>query len=780
MTGNRFLPIFIIALILISLFAVAVQALEYPADGLGPFSTNWLNGSTCAPDPSVGFNGDYYLCNSGEVYHKSSNSWSFVTYLNGTQGIQGVQGPQGIQGIPGPNGPNDLSGTTTTALTGVFCGNGANVGICTFLQDVAYASTGYVDTHIWSNVSVLGNWIQYNASAMLLTADQHIASNLTVNNTLVSSAVSTSTANDLATFSTATGRVITDSGSTIAQVQAGAVLTADQHIGTNASATLLTADQHIGSNMSTVNNWMAQNNSATLLTADQHIGTNASATLLTSDSHIGSNRSQIEAEIWANTSMIGNWIQSNITVNKTLVSSDVTSSTSGDIATFNSATGRVITDSGSTIAQVQAGVKIINTSYQTIANSSSQFAYKTDVSGFDTIANQSTVNNTIWSTLNQKDTIANVSTNLNAKDSIQNQSAVNNTIWSTLNTKETIANTSTQLNLKDTIANVSTNLNAKDSIQNQSAVNNTIWSTLNTKDTISNVSSHKVEGAASSVDQDIAIFSGVTGHLLADSSTLISSLATAASCLLAADLHIATNASATLLTADNHIGSNRTSIESELVTNRSQILAAVQANQTIIQGEILSNRTAIEGEIWSNVSTINTWIDQNLTAMKGNLGNFTIMAQSIYPMGLNGATVTAPNSTGMSNITWYSLDFPDATSINATVEYIMPSSWNTTYSALNATFYWTATGSSGTAVWDFAARCGPNAFAIDGPYSLNVTTASTLAALNQVTISSPTAPTVPWGSPGPNAICWFKFARDSGTLTTSASLLGVRINYVVQ
>lgn len=45
----------------------------------------------------------------------------------GPQGPQGVQGIQGVQGEQGPAGPNTVTGTTTTALSGVLFGNGTNV-----------------------------------------------------------------------------------------------------------------------------------------------------------------------------------------------------------------------------------------------------------------------------------------------------------------------------------------------------------------------------------------------------------------------------------------------------------------------------------------------------------------------------------------------------------------------------------------------------------------------------------------------------------------------------
>ncbi len=60
----------------------------------------------------------------------------------GPQGLQGDAGPQGPkgdtgatgdQGIQGVPGPNQVTTSTTTTLTGIFCGNGATVNICSVL-----------------------------------------------------------------------------------------------------------------------------------------------------------------------------------------------------------------------------------------------------------------------------------------------------------------------------------------------------------------------------------------------------------------------------------------------------------------------------------------------------------------------------------------------------------------------------------------------------------------------------------------------------------------------
>lgn len=53
-------------------------------------------------------------------------------------GPMGAAGAQGNQGNPGNPGPNQVTGATVTTLTGVICGNGALIVLCSALSDVQY------------------------------------------------------------------------------------------------------------------------------------------------------------------------------------------------------------------------------------------------------------------------------------------------------------------------------------------------------------------------------------------------------------------------------------------------------------------------------------------------------------------------------------------------------------------------------------------------------------------------------------------------------------------
>jgi hypothetical protein len=59
----------------------------------------------------------------------------------------------GPQGNPGPN---QVTTSTTTTLTGVFCGNGATVNICSVLQDIAYVQSSTLIGYV-QNTSTMNN-----------------------------------------------------------------------------------------------------------------------------------------------------------------------------------------------------------------------------------------------------------------------------------------------------------------------------------------------------------------------------------------------------------------------------------------------------------------------------------------------------------------------------------------------------------------------------------------------------------------------------------------------
>jgi hypothetical protein len=161
-------------------------------------------------------------------------------------------------------------------------------------------------------------------------------------------------------------------------------------------------------------------------------------------------------------------------------------------------------------------------------------------------------------------------------------------------------------------------------------------------------------------------------------------------------------------------------------------------------------------------------------------GNFTIMAQSMIPESTNGPTEVAPNSTGMTNgpLYWVSLDFANTPQQNVSVGYLMPSDWNG--GTLTASFIWTSTGGGGTVTWQFRGFCQGDNGRMNSYWGAAQTISDTMQTINYVHVSDETPATTMAGSPGPSAMCWLQFSRNGGTLTTPASLMGVRVEYGVR
>jgi hypothetical protein len=157
--------------------------------------------------------------------------------------------------------------------------------------------------------------------------------------------------------------------------------------------------------------------------------------------------------------------------------------------------------------------------------------------------------------------------------------------------------------------------------------------------------------------------------------------------------------------------------------------------------------------------------------------NLTFMAQSMYPSGLNPATVQAPNSTGNSNQTLTTLGFPQATQINASLAYVMNPDWNGKW--LCQTFIWYTSGGTGTVVWDTRVRCGIGGTARFGPWSVNSTIAQTVTGTDVWHFTSLSPPIMPVGATGGGAICQWQFSRLSGTLAQSADLVAVVNQYEI-
>lgn len=115
---------------------------------LGAWDTNTLY----LEDDAVEHNGSSYIAtatNTGSA--PPSANWELLaakgatgaTGATGSQGVQGETGAQGEQGSQGPQGdpgPNSISGSTTTALTGLLKGTGSVVAVATAPTD--YVATG--------------------------------------------------------------------------------------------------------------------------------------------------------------------------------------------------------------------------------------------------------------------------------------------------------------------------------------------------------------------------------------------------------------------------------------------------------------------------------------------------------------------------------------------------------------------------------------------------------------------------------------------------------------
>ena len=98
------------------------QGPEGPQGIQGPEGSS-VNVGTGSPASTFGNDGDVYIDDSnGDLYSKSSGSWTLDGNITGPQGQQGIQGPegpegpQGIQGIEGPVGPQGPQGLQGTSI----------------------------------------------------------------------------------------------------------------------------------------------------------------------------------------------------------------------------------------------------------------------------------------------------------------------------------------------------------------------------------------------------------------------------------------------------------------------------------------------------------------------------------------------------------------------------------------------------------------------------------------------------------------------------------------
>lgn len=92
----------------------------------GADGATWYTGSG-APGNGSGVDNDLYLRTSnGDVYKKTSGSWSVVANITGPQGPSGATGAAGATGPAGANGTNGTDGATWITGTGSPVGYGVN------------------------------------------------------------------------------------------------------------------------------------------------------------------------------------------------------------------------------------------------------------------------------------------------------------------------------------------------------------------------------------------------------------------------------------------------------------------------------------------------------------------------------------------------------------------------------------------------------------------------------------------------------------------------------
>jgi hypothetical protein len=81
---------------------------------IGSNGATWYAGSG-TPGSGIGEDGDFYLnVDTGDIYNKSSGSWSVVGNILGPQGTQGPQGNIGVNGTDGAQGPQGNTGADST------------------------------------------------------------------------------------------------------------------------------------------------------------------------------------------------------------------------------------------------------------------------------------------------------------------------------------------------------------------------------------------------------------------------------------------------------------------------------------------------------------------------------------------------------------------------------------------------------------------------------------------------------------------------------------------
>lgn len=161
---------------------------------------------------------------------------------------------------------------------------------------------------------------------------------------------------------------------------------------------------------------------------------------------------------------------------------------------------------------------------------------------------------------------------------------------------------------------------------------------------------------------------------------------------------------------------------------------------------------------------------------KAGVHEIPIPASGLTPRSTNGA---APGSseTATNKVMVETLDFDPGTAEYAQVRVPMPKRWNE--GTVKAQFYWTTTGSSGSAVWAARAVAISDDDPMDAAFGSAQSVTDATTAANDLMISAQTGPITVGGSPASGDLVIFEFYRDatnvSDTLAADAKLVAVKL-----
>lgn len=181
------------------------------------------------------------------------------------------------------------------------------------------------------------------------------------------------------------------------------------------------------------------------------------------------------------------------------------------------------------------------------------------------------------------------------------------------------------------------------------------------------------------------------------------------------------------------------------------------------------------------ISTASSTVNGDLT-VTGTITNAATNTLELFAGGgLGTATGGATGPTAVeftsSKINIDVLDFNSTTNSCAYWGAVMPDRY--TGGAIDASFYWTATSSSGTVTWGIKGKAFGNDDALDSAHSATTTVTDTLIATNDLH-TSPSLSFTPTGSPTAGDYVNFEVCRDvSDTLGTNARLMSVKLEYPV-